>query len=172
VGECRGGVTPLQGPRGAILSAGGSRGKRTPIGVRGRSPRRKNYLVNVYCNFIVNTVKNSMKCIQKEFFYLLNEIKRNGGDQLKLGIYMGNIKDKYQKAQNAYDKIIEWKDVYDNPPSTMLVYTSKENIKDQVLLDTWNPIVNDIKSTQEAVTKHAKYYGEPLIAYWKNLEWI
>jgi hypothetical protein len=25
-----------------------------PVGVQGRSPRRKNCLVNVYCNFIVN----------------------------------------------------------------------------------------------------------------------
>jgi hypothetical protein len=39
-GECRGGY---------ILLAGGSRGKWPP-----NIPRRKNFLVNVYCNFIVN----------------------------------------------------------------------------------------------------------------------
>jgi hypothetical protein len=32
----------------------GVRGQRPSMGVRGRSPRRKNCLVNVYCNFIVN----------------------------------------------------------------------------------------------------------------------
>jgi hypothetical protein len=51
----RGGVqrggTPSAGSGGAIPPAGGSGGK---VGVRGRSPRRKNCLVNVYCNFIVN----------------------------------------------------------------------------------------------------------------------
>jgi hypothetical protein len=46
--------------------------------------------------------------------------------------------------------------VYDSPPSTLPVYTDKEKIKYQVLLDTWNPIVNDIKSTQEAVKKTCK----------------
>jgi hypothetical protein len=54
----RGGVqrggTPSAGSRGAIPSAGGSGGKRAPSGGSGRSPRRKNCLVKVYCNFIVN----------------------------------------------------------------------------------------------------------------------
>jgi hypothetical protein len=63
----RGGVqrggTPSAGSRGAIPPAGGSggkgsptgvRGQSSPMGVRGRIPRRKNFLVNVYCNFIVN----------------------------------------------------------------------------------------------------------------------
>jgi hypothetical protein len=54
----RGGVqrggTPSAGFGGAIPPAGGSGGKRAPNGVWGRSPQRKNCLVNVYCNFIVN----------------------------------------------------------------------------------------------------------------------
>jgi hypothetical protein len=50
-GVQRGG-TPFAGSGGAIPPAGGS--SRPPTGVRGRSPRRKNCLVNVYCNFIVN----------------------------------------------------------------------------------------------------------------------
>jgi hypothetical protein len=47
----RGGVQ-----RGGTPSAGsgGSEGKGPPAGVRGRSPRRKNCLIKVYCNFIVN----------------------------------------------------------------------------------------------------------------------
>jgi hypothetical protein len=45
-GVQRGG-TPSTGSGGAIPPAG-------RFGVRGRSPRRKNCLVNVYCNFIVN----------------------------------------------------------------------------------------------------------------------
>jgi hypothetical protein len=39
--------------RGGTPSAG-SGGKRAPAGVRGRSPRSKNFLIKVYCNFIVN----------------------------------------------------------------------------------------------------------------------
>jgi hypothetical protein len=60
----RGGVqrggTPSAGSEGAIPPDGGSRGKagvqgQHPLmGVRGRSPRRKNFLIKVYCNFIVN----------------------------------------------------------------------------------------------------------------------
>jgi hypothetical protein len=36
------------------VGSGGSGGKGLPVGVRGQSPRRKNCLVKVYCNFIVN----------------------------------------------------------------------------------------------------------------------
>jgi hypothetical protein len=63
----RGGVqrggTPSAGSGGSIPPAGGSGGKRAPSGgsgaaspegVRGRSPRSKNCLIKVYCNFIVN----------------------------------------------------------------------------------------------------------------------
>jgi hypothetical protein len=46
-GVQRGG-TPFAGSEGAIPPAGGSGGK------WGRSPRSKNFLVKVYCNFIVN----------------------------------------------------------------------------------------------------------------------
>jgi hypothetical protein len=49
-GVQRGG-TPSARSGGAIPPAGGSGGKR---GVQGQSPQRKNFLVNVYCNFIVN----------------------------------------------------------------------------------------------------------------------
>jgi hypothetical protein len=52
-GVQRGG-TPSAGSGGPIPLAGGSGGKRPPAGVQGRSPRRKNCLVKVYCNFIVN----------------------------------------------------------------------------------------------------------------------
>jgi hypothetical protein len=61
-GVQRGG-TPSVGSGGAIPPAGGSGGKRAPSGGSGAAsldggsgvkPRRKNFLVNVYCNFIVN----------------------------------------------------------------------------------------------------------------------
>jgi hypothetical protein len=52
-GVQRGG-TPSTGSMGAIPPAGGSGDKRTPNGDSGTNPRRKNCLVNVYCNFIVN----------------------------------------------------------------------------------------------------------------------
>jgi hypothetical protein len=60
----RGGVqrggTPSAGSGGSIPPAGGSGGKRAPSGGSGadggsgRSPRSKNCLIKVYCNFIVN----------------------------------------------------------------------------------------------------------------------
>jgi hypothetical protein len=69
---------------------------------------------------------------------------------------MDSVKEKYQKAQNAFDKIIDWQDVYSNPPSTLPIYTTKQRIKDQVLLNTGRYIMNDVKSTQEAVGKACK----------------
>jgi hypothetical protein len=62
-GECRGGVPPLRGPGGLSPRLGGLGASEPPagvqgqhplMGVRGRSPRSKNCLVKVYCNFIVN----------------------------------------------------------------------------------------------------------------------
>jgi hypothetical protein len=53
-GSAEGGY-PLCGSGGSIPPARGSGGKQAPSGgVRGRSPRRKNCLIKVYCNFIVN----------------------------------------------------------------------------------------------------------------------
>jgi hypothetical protein len=53
----RGGVqrggTPSTGSGGLSPRLGGLRASEGSV-VRGRSPRRKNFLVNVYCNFIVN----------------------------------------------------------------------------------------------------------------------
>jgi hypothetical protein len=58
----RGGVqrggTPSAGSGGAIPLVGGSGGKRAPSGGSGgaspEAPQSKNFLVKVYCNFIVN----------------------------------------------------------------------------------------------------------------------
>jgi hypothetical protein len=49
-----GGLSPWLGGLGASGPPTGVRGQHPLMGVRGRSPRRKNFLVNVYCNFIVN----------------------------------------------------------------------------------------------------------------------
>jgi hypothetical protein len=56
-------IPPLRGPGGPSPRLGGLgesgppagvRGKHPPMVVRGRSPRSKNFLIKVYCNFIVN----------------------------------------------------------------------------------------------------------------------
>jgi hypothetical protein len=60
---------------------------------------------------------------------------------------MNSVKEKYQKVQSAYDQIVNWKDVCDNPPNILLVYTSKKRIKDQVLLNTRKSILNNIKNS-------------------------
>jgi len=46
--------------------------------------------------------------------------------------------------------------MYDNPPNTLSVYLTIKTIKYQVLFDTWNPLLNDIKSTHEATNKSCK----------------
>jgi hypothetical protein len=60
---------------------------------------------------------------------------------------MKNIKEKYQKAQSAFDKIIDWQDLYSNPPNTLPIYTTKQRIKDQILLNNGISIISDVKST-------------------------
>jgi hypothetical protein len=52
-GSAEGGY-PLCRVRGGYPPRGGLGASGPPAGVRGQSPRRKNCLVNVYCNFIVN----------------------------------------------------------------------------------------------------------------------
>ena len=69
---------------------------------------------------------------------------------------MDNVKEKYQKAHNAFETIIDWQDVYSNPLSTLPIYTTEKIIKDQSLLTTGRYIMNDVKSTQEAVEKACK----------------
>jgi DNA repair exonuclease SbcCD ATPase subunit len=97
-----------------------------------------------------------LRDVQKKLFFLLNMIQKNRSDHLKLGLQMNSVKEKYQKVQSAYDKIVDWKDVYDNPPNILPVYTTKQRIKYQVLLNTGKSILNDIKTTQEIVEKSCK----------------
>jgi hypothetical protein len=51
---CKGGLPALQGLGGSSPRLAGPGEIGPLVGVRGRSPQRKNLLVNVYCNFIVN----------------------------------------------------------------------------------------------------------------------
>jgi hypothetical protein len=53
-GVCRGEVPPLRGLGGLSPRLGGLGASGLPVGIRGRSPQIKNFLVKVYCNFIVN----------------------------------------------------------------------------------------------------------------------
>jgi hypothetical protein len=47
-------TVPCGGVQRGVTPSAGSRGNIPGWGVRGQSPRRKNCLVKVYCNFIVN----------------------------------------------------------------------------------------------------------------------
>jgi hypothetical protein len=62
-GGVQGGLPPLRGPRGLSPSCGvqgkigpqwGFKKQGSPMVVSGQSPQRKTFLVNAYCNFIVN----------------------------------------------------------------------------------------------------------------------
>jgi hypothetical protein len=46
--------------------------------------------------------------------------------------------------------------VYNNPPITLLVYTTKKNIKEKAILDTRTSIMSNIKDTQEEVGRAYK----------------
>jgi hypothetical protein len=53
--------------------------------------------------------------------------------------------------------------VYKDPPDTLSIYSSKQNLKSQVFFDTWKPLLQDIQTIQEEVTKSYK-------RLWNNLD--
>jgi hypothetical protein len=60
---------------------------------------------------------------------------------------MESVKEKYQKDDIVFNKIIDLQYVYSNPPSTLTIYTTRQKIKDKILLNVGKYIVNDIKRT-------------------------
>jgi hypothetical protein len=54
------------------------------------------------------TVNEELKSEQKKCFCILNDIQRNIDDQTRLEDQMEEIRDKYQKAQDAFDRIVDW----------------------------------------------------------------
>jgi len=66
---------------------------------------------------------------------------------MNIGQKMNVIKEKYHKVQNAYDHIVQWKYICDNPPNNFPVYTPKNKIKDQILLNMRKSILNNMENT-------------------------
>jgi hypothetical protein len=89
-------------------------------------------------------------------FYVLNDIQRNRDDQIRLEDHIEEIRDKYQKDNDSFDRIIDWQGVYKNPPDTLPLYTTRQRLKDQVFFDTWKPLLEDIQNIQKVVTKAYK----------------
>jgi hypothetical protein len=63
--------------------------------------------------------------MQKKLFYALNKIHKAKSDQIKLGLQVKTMQEKYQKAQEADSKIIEWQDSNQNHPNTLPMYSYK-----------------------------------------------
>jgi hypothetical protein len=72
-------------------------------------------------------------------FCALNDIQINIDDQINFQDQMEELKEKYHKAQDAFDITVDWKSVYHDPPSTLPLYTSTQNIKEHVFFNTWKP---------------------------------
>ena len=62
---------------------------------------------------------------------------------------MNIVKEKYQKVQGYYDHIINQEEIWDNPPNTFPVYTTKQKIKDQILLNAKKYSLDNMKITQD-----------------------
>jgi chromosome segregation ATPase len=95
-----------------------------------------------------NNVNEELKKVQREYFCVLNSIHTYRDDQIRLNDQINEIKDKYKKAQEAFEKMINWQSVYLEPPSTLPKYNEKKKLKDQVLFDSWKNILEDIEETQ------------------------
>jgi hypothetical protein len=95
----------------------------------------------------------TLRDMQKKFFLLLHNIQKNWSDHMKVVQQINFMKEKYQNVQNAYSHIVQWEDVCDNPPIIFPIYTTKKNIKDQILLDTRKSILNNMENTQMKVDK-------------------
>jgi hypothetical protein len=55
-------------------------------------------------------------------------------DQLRLEDQIDEIKDRYQKENNAFDIILDWQRVYKDPPTTLAPYSRKTKAKIPCLL--------------------------------------
>jgi hypothetical protein len=86
-------------------------------------------------------LNEKLKSEQKEFLCLLNDIHIDMDDQLRPEFQMEEIKDQYQKENNAFDRIIDWKGVYKNPLDTLPLYSARKKLKDQVFFNTWKPLL-------------------------------
>jgi hypothetical protein len=58
----------------------------------------------------------------------------------------------YQEANEALDKILNWKEMHISPPTTLPVYSIEERLRYQVLFDTWKPFLRNVQVTQKATT--------------------
>jgi hypothetical protein len=74
-------------------------------------------------NFV--EVNENLMDMQKKLFYVLNKIHNAKSIQIKLSLQVKTMKEKYQKAQEAHSKIIEWKDSNQSSPNTLPVYSEK-----------------------------------------------
>jgi hypothetical protein len=55
---------------------------------------------------------------------VLNDIQNNIDDQIRLEDHIDEIMDICQKANDAFDRIIDWQDVYKNLPNNLPLYTN------------------------------------------------
>jgi uncharacterized protein (DUF3084 family) len=61
----------------------------------------------------------------KKLFYALNKILKAKSDQGKLNMQVRNMQEKYQRAQESYSRVTEWKDTHQNSPETLPAYLDK-----------------------------------------------
>jgi hypothetical protein len=71
---------------------------------------------------------------QNKFFYALNKIHKAKYDQMKLSLQVKDMQEKYQKAQEAYTRVTEWKDIHQNSLEILPMYSDKKRIKDLLTL--------------------------------------
>jgi len=95
------------------------------------------------------TIKENetLRDMQKKLFLLLHSLQKNWLNHVKVVQQINAMKGKYQKVQNTYDHIVQYEDVCDNPPSNLPMFTNKQKIKDQILLDTGKSILNNMENT-------------------------
>jgi hypothetical protein len=79
---------------------------------------------------VVETVKakalelnEKLKSEQKEFLCLLSDMQDDRSDQLRLQDKITEIQGQYQEANDAFDQILKWKELYETPPPPPPMYT-------------------------------------------------
>jgi len=56
---------------------------------------------------------------------VLNDIQNNIDDQIRLEDHIDEIMDICQKDKDAFNRIIDWQDVYKNLPNNLPLYTNR-----------------------------------------------
>jgi len=99
-------------------------------------------------------VNEDLRKKQTRFFRTLNDIQRHHDDLITLQEQIKEKRSQYKKAQHAFDKVVDSREMYIETPAILPKYSVKKNTKDQILFDSFKEIFNEVQEAQELATRY------------------